>query len=894
MSGSIEALNQASAGLLGLLITAGWHGALALAGAWLVCMVFPGIPARARCWVWRAAYAKLFLALLGGLTVDLPLLPPATSRPASGVLAPSTALPPVDAAPAASPSLLRSSSLTPPPRTPTPSLATGLILVWFVGTLVVVARVVADARRVCGFRRSCSPIKDATLRRTCSDLCYRLGIPQLPELLDVSGEGSPVLTGALRPAVLLPEGVRQEWAAGDVRLLLAHELAHLQRRDLWWAWLPSAAQVVFWFHPGVWLAGREWRMAQEMATDQLAIKAASAPAAEYGDVILRVASLSRLTPQPGLSTVGIEETPHALRRRLAAMRVLDGPRRGAVSFSAVLVLVGVAAGLVPWRLTPAPGPEPRVSMPAPTSASERDQEGTTRSLAASPPRVGAPGSIPPGSPAAAVGGEGAASASRPTPREVARPSPASASPLTLAYGIRPGESLHYAVDVEGEEDGWHESITGQVSYTAATDAEGVRLRTQAVLHPPIHRPSVGGWPGGQLPMLGPGSRMRTGFRPPEWATTELLIRPNGRILRQGPPLRLPYSLGDLNRLAILPLPEAGQTTWQTEAEVLIPVADPFDIGRRGLGGSSGLPPWSRGVGGSTGRLGRETVRYEIVARDGDELRLKRSWRLETVEQSGGGSAYSVDGSGQLRWDSRRGVLRELNFEGIVRDRMGSRAVEFPVSLTLRRVQPSSPSGVVATPAATPVTVDSAAALRTLEGGDRQAQRRVLDALSGARVDSRRAAVAAALLPLLQDEDGFFRGAAVRALGVWGTEGSVPPLIRLMDQDPAFAVQWAAIEALGRLRDVRAAEPLAARVASGKDRAFASSALQKIGASAEGAVIPLLSHGDHWVRYEACRILAVIGTRASVSLLERAKEDREGLVSQGAVGALQTIRKREPG
>ena len=64
------------------------------------------------------------------------------------------------------------------------------------------------------------------------------------------GIASPFLLGLLRPRIYLPMGLEPE-ARG---FILAHEEAHIRRRDHWTKLLAFLILTAYWFHPLVWLA----------------------------------------------------------------------------------------------------------------------------------------------------------------------------------------------------------------------------------------------------------------------------------------------------------------------------------------------------------------------------------------------------------------------------------------------------------------------------------------------------------------------------------------------------------------------------------------------------------------------------------------------------------------
>ena len=61
---------------------------------------------------------------------------------------------------------------------------------------------------------------------------------------------SPFILGVLKPQIYLPSDLDPQTAA----LVLAHEHAHLKRRDHWWKPLGFVLLSIYWFNPVLWLA----------------------------------------------------------------------------------------------------------------------------------------------------------------------------------------------------------------------------------------------------------------------------------------------------------------------------------------------------------------------------------------------------------------------------------------------------------------------------------------------------------------------------------------------------------------------------------------------------------------------------------------------------------------
>ncbi len=337
----------------GWIFVASWQGGLALALAGAVHHAWSRMPAVLGCWLWRLAFLKLLLALFWVTPVKVALLP-AASSPSLGVVAS-----PPAARPWLPPPVVAALPTTSPPATIRPEAFPWLPLLWLAGVAGVVLRLVRDARSLRTLRRAATPVEETEWTGIALRLSARLRLGDsrelfhagcaTPRLMRSRAIDSPLLVGILQPAILLPDALVSACSPSDRTLIMAHELAHLKRRDLWWNWLPAAAQALFWFHPLVWLAGREWRLAQELACDELAVGVSETSAAEFGNLLLRVAARRVGRERPPWITLGVLEEYATLRRRLRAMKRM---RRFSGRQMAVVgtLLVGMGSvGLVPWK-----------------------------------------------------------------------------------------------------------------------------------------------------------------------------------------------------------------------------------------------------------------------------------------------------------------------------------------------------------------------------------------------------------------------------------------------------------------------------------------------------------------------------------------------------------------
>ena len=99
------------------------------------------------------------------------------------------------------------------------------------------------------------------------------------------------MIGWLHPNLVLPLRFAELYSPRETDFILAHELAHLQRKDsLFIAWA-LVLKCIYWFNPLIYLAYRLFRLDQELACDQWVLT--SVPQKErksYGLTILKTVS----------------------------------------------------------------------------------------------------------------------------------------------------------------------------------------------------------------------------------------------------------------------------------------------------------------------------------------------------------------------------------------------------------------------------------------------------------------------------------------------------------------------------------------------------------------------------------------------------------------------------
>jgi HEAT repeat protein/beta-lactamase regulating signal transducer with metallopeptidase domain len=135
--------------------------------------------------------------------------------------------------------------------------------------------------------RKAQPIRDSSWTGLLKELTQRLQFQGSVELLRGGRGQMPLVWGTRRPVILLPQEC-DSWAAPRRRAVLAHELAHIARRDVAVIVLGQLVCALHWFHPLAWWLERRLAAERERACDDAAV-AHGVPAAQYAEQLLQVA-----------------------------------------------------------------------------------------------------------------------------------------------------------------------------------------------------------------------------------------------------------------------------------------------------------------------------------------------------------------------------------------------------------------------------------------------------------------------------------------------------------------------------------------------------------------------------------------------------------------------------
>lgn len=173
--------------------------------------------------------------------------------------------------------------------------------VWLLGVLLLTARQCGGWWCVRRWRLAGTAV-DPEIDRCFAKLLDRFGLRHATRVLVSAQAGVPMLVGFVKPMVLLPARVLSGLGPLEVEAILAHELAHLSRRDAWANLAQVIVETVLFYHPVVWWLGRRAREEREIAADDLALQVCT-DRRRYAGALARLAEIE-MEPALALAATG--------------------------------------------------------------------------------------------------------------------------------------------------------------------------------------------------------------------------------------------------------------------------------------------------------------------------------------------------------------------------------------------------------------------------------------------------------------------------------------------------------------------------------------------------------------------------------------------------------------
>lgn len=162
-----------------------------------------------------------------------------------------------------------------------------LAVIWLLGSGVIFFWSLTRVFRFNYLLKMESNIAPQALQTSARRIAHRLGLKAAPTIHTTSAHLSPMvwwIGGKVR--VVIPLSLIHQMDTKESEWILAHELAHVRRRDYLVRWIEWLACVCFWWNPLVWWARHRLRFNEEICCDDLVLASFNPSPHTYATALL--------------------------------------------------------------------------------------------------------------------------------------------------------------------------------------------------------------------------------------------------------------------------------------------------------------------------------------------------------------------------------------------------------------------------------------------------------------------------------------------------------------------------------------------------------------------------------------------------------------------------------
>ena len=229
-----------------------------------------------------------------------------------------------------------------------------LVVAWLLGLLAMSLRLLGGLLYVQRLRRYRVQPLAAVWQVRLAGLAARAGLRRPVALLESALVRVPLVVGHVRPVILLPLGAVAGLPPAYLEAILAHELAHVLRRDYLVNLLQTVAEAVFFYHPAVWFVAGCVRSERENCCDDTATVLVDGDPLRLACALTALAEWSQSAvvtapaPRLALAALGrrgalLGRVRRLVQRRPAAPTLAEGLLAGALVLGGLGLLGGSVA-----------------------------------------------------------------------------------------------------------------------------------------------------------------------------------------------------------------------------------------------------------------------------------------------------------------------------------------------------------------------------------------------------------------------------------------------------------------------------------------------------------------------------------------------------------------------
>jgi|GEM_PF-5557558 len=209
---------------------------------------------------------------------------------------------------------------------------------WVLGVCLLSLRFALGAATVWCWRWGSQPLSDS-LSGMLDDLQRRWHL-KLPSVRLSTRLRDAVALGLFKPLILLPVSWVTELPPDMLEAVLAHELAHIRRFDLWINVVQGVVETLLFYHPAVWWLSRRLRIERELCCDEWAARLTQ-DRLRYAEMLERIARMAVSSQTSSFSLAVSSREGPLLQRVRQILEPMPQQSERSVGIVGLLTVAGV-------------------------------------------------------------------------------------------------------------------------------------------------------------------------------------------------------------------------------------------------------------------------------------------------------------------------------------------------------------------------------------------------------------------------------------------------------------------------------------------------------------------------------------------------------------------------
>lgn len=197
-----------------------------------------------------------------------------------------------------------------------------IVMIWAMGVALFILKLLGGISYCYYLRSRLNFPADEYWIETLDALKNKVGVKQSIELVESALTRTPMVVGIMKPMILFPIGAINRLSPTEVEAILAHEIAHVLRKDYIFNIIQSVIEALFYFHPAVWWISSIIRNERENCCDDVAIEICGS-SMNYAKALMTVQEMAYYPMyQPALAFAGNRKNQLLFR----VQRILNQPQ----------------------------------------------------------------------------------------------------------------------------------------------------------------------------------------------------------------------------------------------------------------------------------------------------------------------------------------------------------------------------------------------------------------------------------------------------------------------------------------------------------------------------------------------------------------------------------------